>query len=134
MIPVGMIGSDEIGGTAREKVTHHISGCIIQRGSIERCFHKPQPGAARVRANGKACMGFAQAQPPSMLRLFLVSAQELNEGCGKLFRSTPQALAWEKRAKNRVFANARVERRGELPATLFTTKCFQQCTPRTHGS
>src|ERR1700686_4347802 len=45
-----------------------------------------------------------------------------------------KALAWEERAKNFVLANARVKRCGQPPATLFTTKCFQQCTTSAHGS
>src|SRR5579859_5828519 len=36
--------------------------------------------------------------------------------------------------KNGVLANARIKRRGQNPATLFTAKCFQQTTARAHGS
>jgi hypothetical protein len=68
-----------------------------------------------------------------MLRLILVSAQELNKESGELFGSTPQALAGEKWAKYRVFGNARVKGCGQAPATLLPTKCLQQCTTRAHG-
>jgi len=40
-------------------------------------------------ANPEACMAFAQAQPPSVLSLLLISAQELNEESGEFFGCTP---------------------------------------------
>src|SRR5690348_12124340 len=124
--------SDDIRGAVREEVTQCISGCIVQGSGEQRRFHVLQPGAPCFGADLKACMGFAQAQPPSVLRLFFVSSQELNKESGELFGSTPQALAGEKRAKDRVLGDARVKRGGQRPAALFTTECFQHCTSSAH--
>jgi hypothetical protein len=124
MIRAGRISSNEIGGTAREKLTKRISRCLIQRGGIERCFHILQPGPSSFGANREAHMRFAQAQVSSMLSLHFFSVQELNEKSGERFDRTPEVVPWEERAKSWVLANARVKCCGQPPATFFTTKCF----------
>src|SRR5690349_9051524 len=93
-----------------------------------------QPGLSCVGANLEAGMGFAQAQPPSVLSLLVVSAEKLNKKGCELFGGTPQALARKERAKNWIFRNTRVKRCRQPPATLFTTECVQQCTASAHGT
>jgi hypothetical protein len=51
----------------------------------------------------------AQAQPPSVLGLLFIAAQELNEESSELFCGATEALAWEQRTKNRVPADSRVK-------------------------
>jgi hypothetical protein len=76
---------------------------------------------------------FAQTEPPALLGLFVIPAQELNKEGGKLFAGAFQSFAWEQGTQDRVPANARVKRRGQSLATFFTTKCFQHCATSLHG-
>jgi hypothetical protein len=67
------------------RVRHPFSIPARLPGGDRRRLHMPQPRAACVAANLEACMGFARAQPPSVLSLRLVLGQKLNEQGGACF-------------------------------------------------
>src|SRR5882724_6816437 len=85
-----------------------------------------QPGAPLRGAYAETLVRLAQAQPPAVLGLLFISAQELNQESGELFCGATKALAWEQRTKNRVLANTRVEFRRQPPAAIFSTKRTQE--------
>ena len=80
-----------------------------------------QPGAALSRVDPKARVRFAQAQPPAVLGLILIAAQELNEESGERFGRAPETLAREQRTKNRLLGNTRVEFPRQPFAACLTT-------------
>jgi len=91
-----------------------------------------QPGASVAWFDPEARVRFAQAQPPSVLGLSFIAAEELDEESGELFRRAPEALAWEQPAELRVLADALVKRGRKPPATRFAAHFFQQSSATAH--
>src|SRR5215469_2544833 len=92
-----------------EESLQRLSACLIEirRGQCRR--HMLQPAAALGRANLEPRVRLLQAQPPPVLGLLFITAQELNEKRCKLLDGASETLAREERAQDRIFAYACVE-------------------------
>ncbi len=101
--------SYDISGTMQEELTQCLSRPLIERGRFERRPHMLQPSGTLGGSNPETRVRFAQAQPPSVLGLVFIAAQELNEESGEFFSRAPEALAWEQRTQNRVLDYSRVK-------------------------
>ena len=132
MLRLGSLPPHNISGTMQEELTKSLPRPIVEWSCIKRRRHLLQPGAPLGGANLETRVRLAQAQPPTVLGLFFIAAQELNEESRELFGGAPEALAWEQGTKNGLLADTRIKLRRQPPATCFAAQRFQQCCAPMH--
>lgn len=115
-----------VGGRVLKEVVEGFANGGLKRRRGERGLHVAQPCGALFGSDAEAGVRFAQAEPPTLLGLLLITVEELDEEGGELFGGAAKALAGEEGFEQRVLGHASVEVAREVEASGLAAELGQE--------